>query len=187
MGLFNRTAASSPATLTQEPKSESTPTDIATAENAPRKRSLPRYNSNGHRVTKYIHPDGESGRKGNISLPRDHSKYMGMAYPRECFVPARSQQDSRATYLFLLLLKMCRRSSIPFRPGRLEKLMYSVQVGQLALAFRSRCLCPPFRTSRAPHMDLRHQLHRNGPCSKSHRLRWSRIGSKDAESVWYTG
>ncbi|OCK83039.1 hypothetical protein K432DRAFT_323055 [Lepidopterella palustris CBS 459.81] len=46
---------------TVEPKPESTvPPDISTKKH----NTLPRFNHNGHKVTKGIHPDGESGRMG---------------------------------------------------------------------------------------------------------------------------
>ena len=52
------------------PDNEATPqatSDVAPQNGVPSqnfKHSLPKYNHNGHAVTKHIHPDGESGRKG---------------------------------------------------------------------------------------------------------------------------
>lgn len=81
MGLFKRKAAPLPETLTHEPKSESPSTDVATAANSSRKQELPKYNHNGHLVTRGIHPDGESGRSGKVSLaPRSNTSSWGLAY-----------------------------------------------------------------------------------------------------------
>ena len=68
MGLFKPRVGSSLQTLTNEPKSESTTTEAATMTADPSGKRLPRYNHNGHLVTRGIHPDGESGRKGKIAL-----------------------------------------------------------------------------------------------------------------------
>ena len=189
MGLFNRKAASSPETLIEEPKSESTTMDTAADANRSGQDRLARYNHNGHLVTRGIHPDGESGRRGKtllapISLPA--ARWRRLETTCAVSLSTRLQSVQRLP-TDLLLLKLCRCPSMAFRPGCLEKLQSSVQMGQLTLAFRSRCHRPPFRTSGSSRMDLCHQLHRNGPCSKSHWLRRSRASPKDAESGWNTG
>lgn len=68
MGLFQRKqpqvnppdpSPEPPSETPQEPGSEN-----GTAEHSRKKEILPVYNHNGHRVTRGIHPDGESGRSG---------------------------------------------------------------------------------------------------------------------------
>ena len=94
MGLFNRKAASSPETSTEEPKTESTASVIATSANHRRKSVLPTYNHNGHLVTRGIHPDGESGRSGKTpSLPSPY-QISGMAYTPTCWTPRRTPLES---------------------------------------------------------------------------------------------
>src|ERR1700744_2769610 len=74
MGLFNRkakTANADTATVTNNTVLAEKPNDGAAAPATTRSSGapsnegiLPRYNHNGHLVTKGIHPDGESGRSG---------------------------------------------------------------------------------------------------------------------------
>ena len=99
MGLFNRTTSSSPETLTEEPKGEAATTAVATAANPSAKR-LPTYNHNGHRVTRGIHPDGESGRKGKTSLLQGSSQEREMGASR-LVVPPLVPLASEASSLFL--------------------------------------------------------------------------------------
>jgi hypothetical protein len=188
MGLFNRKTASSPETSTVEPKTESTTSAIATSANPKGKHVLPTYNHNGHLVTRGIHPDGESGRSGKTPfLPNSYQILRnGGTLPPAGSAPHASRVPD-FVIADLLLLSLSRLSSDTLRSGCMEKLMYSVQMGQCALALRSYRHRPPFRTSRSSRMDLRYQLHRNGPCSKSCWLRRSRVSSEDAQSGRYTG
>jgi hypothetical protein len=128
MGLFNRKAAPSPETLTNEPKSESTSTGIATAANITGKHKLPIYNHNGHLVTKHIHPDGESGRKGKTPSPQITSSSCEWRTLETTGASslATGLQSIQSILADLFLLKLCRCPSIAFPPGRLEKLLYSV-------------------------------------------------------------
>lgn len=57
MGIFNRRKAGREEAVDPE---VSTPPHA----NATKGGEIPRYNHNGHEVTRGIHPDGESGRKG---------------------------------------------------------------------------------------------------------------------------
>lgn len=52
------------ATANSEPPIELTTPSQSTHPHSKEHLHLPRYNHNGHLVTKGIHPDGESGRKG---------------------------------------------------------------------------------------------------------------------------
>lgn len=102
MGLFKRKAAPLPETLTHEPKSESPSTDVATAANSSRKQELPKYNHNGHLVTRGIHPDGESGRSGKVSLASEQYQQLGPSVYFRLSVLALLSHASIETSLFLL-------------------------------------------------------------------------------------
>ncbi|KAJ4362927.1 hypothetical protein N0V83_010044 [Neocucurbitaria cava] len=49
---------------TTEKTSRTDPSHVSTDRRDRRRSSLPQYNHNGHEVTKHIHPEGESGRRG---------------------------------------------------------------------------------------------------------------------------
>ena len=85
-------SSSKPITPTVE-LSDMSPTPV-TVEPSSKHLRLPRYNHNGHLVTRGIHPDGESGRKGwhpwkfvNICIRSSSmvSKFVNVLWP---FVPA---------------------------------------------------------------------------------------------------
>jgi Ca2+:H+ antiporter len=63
-GRPSYTNGSSSREYTSEKTSRTVPPHSSSHDRRDRRQSLPQYNHNGHEVTKGIHPEGESGRRG---------------------------------------------------------------------------------------------------------------------------
>jgi hypothetical protein len=118
-----------------------------------RAQSLPQYNHNGDQVTKGIHPDGESGRRGFHPF-----KFLKIAF-KSSSTPS--------------LMVNCLWPVVPVAIALVQTLLqdYRKTSTNRQSALRKARMAPRY---------LHHELHCHGPCSQHARLCWPRTIAQDA-------
>jgi hypothetical protein len=118
-----------------------------------RRASLPQYNHNGHKVTKGMAPEGESGRRG--------------------FNPIKFLVISGRSSSTLSMLTNCLWPMVPVAIALVHMLVHDL----------SNCVLimdTAFREAQVACCHLRHQLHRHVARRQSPRIRWSGAVPQDA-------
>lgn len=118
-----------------------------------RGQSLPQYNHNGHAVTKGIHPDGESGRRGFHPF-----RFLKIAF----------KSSSTLSMMVNLLW--------PVVPVAIALVRFQSHRQTGVKVNTNVALCE----ARMEARHLHHQLHRYGSCCQHARIRWPGTFSQDA-------